>query len=265
MLLGHCHVGPPGHFRPLMEGAAEDAGTIEQLGRYLGELGFDRAVAFAPFRNWYDGDPNAWLIEAARGDARIVPWVTVNASGRAAVETLQEWVPRGARGVKFHPPIIQVAVNDPALADFYSLAEFWRVPVLFHAGPHGWRLDAYRPLKLDEVAQRHPKLPIIVEHLGGQGLVRETYAVMHNNPNVYGGLATCLPADATWHVAEAEIGDLIRAFGTERFLFGADFPYNAVETNRKAVAVLRGLGLPAADLSLILSGNLERLVEGVSL
>ena len=219
---------------------------------------------FAPFRIWFQGDPNAWLLDAVGGDSRLIPWVTVKEPGRPAVEMLQACVPQGARGVKFHPPIARIAVNDPSLADFYSLAEFWRVPVLYHAGPHGWNLEAYRPLKLDEVAQRHPKLPIIVEHLGGQGLVRETYAVMHNNRNVYGGLATCLPPEATWHVAGAEIKELIRAFGAERFVFGADFPYNGVEANRKAAEVLRGLDLPAADLSLILSGNLERLTEGVN-
>ena len=109
---------------------------------------------------------------------------------------LRRYVPLGARGVKFHPPVIKVPINDPSLAEFYSLAESWRLPVLFHTGPHGWQLSAYQPMRVDEVAQRHPKLPLIIEHLGGKAFVRETYAVMQNNRNVYGGLATCLPPDA---------------------------------------------------------------------
>ena len=52
-------------------------------------------------------------------------------------------------------------------------------------------------------------------------------------------------------------------FGAERFIFGADFPYNSVEENRKALEVLKGMGLSLSDVSLIVSGNLERLMSRV--
>ncbi|MEK7767466.1 MAG: amidohydrolase family protein, partial [bacterium] len=176
---------------------------------------------------------------------------------------LREAAGRGARGVKFHPPVVHLAINDPSLEKFYGVAEALRLPVLYHTGPHGWHLNRYNPLLVDEVAQRHPKLPLIIEHLGGEAFVHETFAVMQNNPNVYGGLATCLPADAGWRVPASRVRELIREFGADRFVFGADFPYNTVETNRRAVEVLKGLDLPHADVSLIVSGNLERLNEGV--
>lgn len=261
MILSHCHAGPPGYFRSLEAERTADEGTLEHLARYLGELGYARGAVFAPFKCWFPGDPNVWLLEAVRGDARFVPWVTVNETGAAAATALQAAIRLGARGVKFHPPVVKIAVNDPSLGEFYALAEDHRLPVLYHTGPHGWHLSRYNPLLVDDVAQRHPKLPLIVEHLGGAAFVHETYAVMQNNRNVYGGLATCLPDDASWHVPAERIAALIKEFGADRFVFGADFPYNSVETNRRALEVLKGMGLPHADVSLIASGNLDRVLE----
>lgn len=259
MILGHCHVGPPDYFDRLEGGRATHDATPAALGRYLGELGYEKAVVFAPFAEWFAGDPNAWLLDAVGGDDRFVPWMTLNRPGSAAAGELRRLAARGIRGVKFHPPVVRIAIDDPAVDEFYAVAESLRLPVLYHTGPHGWFLDRYRPLLVDRVAQKFPKLPLIIEHLGGRAFVQDTFAVMQNNRNVYAGLATCLPEGSSWHVPAPEVARLIAEFGADRFIFGADFPYNTVEENRKALAVLKGLGLPAADQGLILSGNLERL------
>jgi len=264
VILNHCHVGPPAYARRLEgEGTTLDF-SLEALGRYVGELGFDRAVVFAPFAQWFDGDPNAWLLDAVRGEPRFIPWVTINGTGPAAAAALAAALRAGARGVKFHPPVIRVAINDPGLEAFYGLAAEARVPVLYHTGTHGWYLNRYHPLLVDEVAQRHPKLPLIIEHLGGMPFLHETEAVLDNNPNVLAGLATCLPPDASWHVPADAVRRLVTGRGADRFVFGADFPYNPVEKNREAIRILGDLNLPAADLPLILSGNLERLDANVA-
>jgi hypothetical protein len=245
----------------MWDGLGPEDGTLEHLKRYIGELGFERAVVFAPFKRWFPGDPNGWTLDSVKGDARFIPFATLNEAGPGAAAMVRECAGRGARGIKFHPAIIRIPINDPALEDFYSAAEELRLPVIYHTGPHGWRLDFYRPALVDEVAQRHPKLPLVIEHLGGAGLCREAYAVMQNNPNVYGGLATCLTPDSTWFVPPEEIKLMLGQFGAERLVFGSDFPWTGVEMNRRAMEVLRGLGLPQADLSLVLSGNIERLVS----
>lgn len=237
-----------------------DDGTFEHLGAYLGETGFERAVVFAPFRQWFDGDPNRWLLDEVAGKEKFIPFITINDMASAAGD-LRAGAGRGARGVKFHPAITKIAVNDPGLDEFYSLAEELRVPVLIHTGPHGWFLSRYRPALVDEVARRYPRLPLVIEHLGGAGLARETFAVMQNSPNTYGGLATCLTADAGWFVPTEEVAFMVKKFGADRFIFGSDFPWNSAENTRKAMEVLRNLKLPRVDLELILSGNMERLAS----
>jgi len=274
MILGHCHVGPPDYFRRLESGGEPHDGSLARLGRYLGELGYERAVVFAPFAAWFEGQPNDWLLEAVKAERlarpegpgsgpRFIPWMTLNRPGHAAASELRRLAAGGIRGIKLHPPVVRIAIDDPALDESYAVAEALRLPILCHTGPHGWHLDRYRPLLVDRVAQKFPRLPLIIEHLGGQAFVQDTFAVMQNNRNVYAGLATCLPEASSWHVPSVDVARLVRTFGAERFVFGADFPYNSVEENRKALAVLQGLGLPPPELRLILSGNLERLNEAV--
>ena len=77
MMLGHCHLGPPGYVREMWDQCPERYGLPEQLRLYMGGLGFDRAVVFAPFQEWMDGDPNAWLLKTIKGDLRFVPWLTI--------------------------------------------------------------------------------------------------------------------------------------------------------------------------------------------
>jgi predicted TIM-barrel fold metal-dependent hydrolase len=259
MILGHCHVGPPGYFRKIWDRLGEEDGTLEKLDGYLAALGFDRAVVFAPFQRWSDGDPNRWLLDSVRGNRRLIPWATVNEGGRAAVDMILACAQLGARGIKFHPPIIEIAVDDPGLEEFYGLAERMRMPILYHMGPHGWNLDSYRPIRVDAVAGSHPDLPLIVEHLGGAGFAGETMDLMKRHRNVFGGLTTCLPATATWHVPPDTVRGMIRELGPERFMFGSDFPYNSTVENLAALAVLDGFGLSPADRALVLSGNLERI------
>jgi len=263
LILGHCHVGPPGYFVRFGGLKDQQAGTIEHLKTYLGEIGFEKAVVFAPSMTGFNGDPNAWLVEAVSGDSRFIPWLMVQSPGRESVEMMKAGLGGGVKGIKFHPPVSRMAINDPMLEQFYRSAELSRLPILYHTGPHGWNLEKYRPILIDRVAQRHPRLPLIIEHLGGAGFARETYAVMQNNANCFGGLATCLTEESTWHVPLDEIKRMIMKFGAERFIFGADFPYNSVEENRKALEVLKGMGLSLSDVSLIVSGNLERLMSRV--
>ena len=200
-----------------------------------------------------------WLARTALSLSLLL---TINEAS-TALDALRRGARQGARGVKFHPAITKTAINDPDLEGFYSLAEELRMPIVVHTGPHGWFLSKYRPILIDEVAHRHPQLPLVIEHLGGAGLSRETLAVMQNSPNIYGGLATCLTEDAGWFVPTEEIAFMVRKFGADRFIFGSDFPWNKAENTRRALEVLGGLKLPPVDLDLIRSGNMERLVSSV--
>jgi predicted TIM-barrel fold metal-dependent hydrolase len=261
MILNHCHVGPTGYFQKLMGKNGEwDDGSLKKLAGVLPQIGYDRAVVFAPFQLWFEGDPNAWLLEHVKGDPRFVPWVCIN-QAEGAAEMLAKAIQAGAKGIKFHPPIIELAPDDPRLDAFYGLAESRSLPILYHAGPHGWDLDRYRPSRLGKVAAKFPKLAIICEHLGGAEFCEETWQVMEKHEKVMGGLASCLPQDATWHVPNAALKAALKRFGPSRFVFGMDFPYNSLDYTRTCLQVLDDLIPSPEDRRLVLSGNLEGLLE----
>jgi hypothetical protein len=70
-----------------------------------------------------------------------------------------------------------VAPNDPTLEPYFSLAEEHDVPVLIHTlgiGPYlpSFRSAAGRPLLLEDVLVRHPRLRLFVENAGYPSEIR---------------------------------------------------------------------------------------------
>jgi predicted TIM-barrel fold metal-dependent hydrolase len=263
VILNHCHAGPTAYFKRLSGGKGKEDGSKKKLLAYLKALGYERAVVFAPFKAYFKEDPNAWVLKEFGGDPRFVPWATLNERGLEAASMLSRLGPGQIKGVKWHPPITKIGLDDRELRQFFSLAEYWRLPIVIHTGPHGWDPERYSPKLVTSIARRHPKLPLIIEHLGGQKLASETWRVMELRPNVFGGLTSCLLEEATWHVPAKEIASKIREFGASRFIFGADFPYNSASYNLRSIQVLKSMDLPPSDLELILSGNLEGLLRRV--
>ncbi len=256
MILNHCHVMPEGTFRkdnPL-------EGSIARLKIWMRDLGFEKAVAFAPFASQMKGDPNQWLLDALAGDKTIYPYATINPSDPDAPDRLRHFVSRGFTGAKIHPPIFKIQINDPDIDPFFQTAEELRIPVQFHTGVHGWFLRKYEPILIDDLAQRHPKLPIIIGHVGGCAFFDQALAVLQNNRNTYAELAQTRREEVPWHLSAERIRLLLRYIGPGRIIYGADYPYNDLGILRDDVAWIRGWGLSAQEEAGILGGNLARLL-----
>ncbi|MEW6354855.1 MAG: amidohydrolase family protein [Planctomycetota bacterium] len=257
MILNHCHVMP--------EGVKKDEpswGTILVLKRWMAELGFEKAIAFAPFYYQMKADPNEWLHEAIEDEPDLIGYATINPKDEGAAEKLRAHVKRGFRGAKFHPPIFKAQINDPEIDDFYSVAEEMGIPIQFHTGVHGWFIRKYEPILLDDVAQAHPNLPIIIGHVGGTAFFDQALAVLQNNRNCYAELAQTRRESVAWHLSRERIKTLLRTIGPSRLIYGADYPYNDVQIIRDDVEWIRGWGLKEEDTQKILGGNIAQLIGG---
>jgi predicted TIM-barrel fold metal-dependent hydrolase len=257
MILNHCHVMPEGTFKkddPL-------EGSIARLKVWMQELGFEKAVAFAPFYYQMKSDPNQWLLDALAGETSICGYATINPSEPDAPDRLQRFVAGGFVGAKVHPPIFKIRIDDPAIDPFFQVAEELRIPVQFHTGVHGWLLRKYEPILLDDLAQQHPKLPIIIGHVGGAAFFDQALAVLQNNRNTYAELAQTRRAEVAWHLSPDRIKTLLRYVGPDRIIYGADYPYNNLDVLRDDVAWVRSWGLPRDAEEKILGGTLARLIE----
>ena len=257
MILNHCHVMPEGTFSktdPL-------EGSIARLKVWMNELGFEKAVAFAPFASQMKSDPNQWLLDALAGQKAIYGYATINPADPDAPERLRHFVSRGFVGAKLHPPIFRIQINDPAIDPFFQVAEELGIPVQFHTGVHGWFIRKYEPILLDDLAQRHPKLPIIIGHVGGIAFFDQALAVLQNNRNTYAEVAQTRREEVAWHISPDRIKLLLRHIGPSRIIYGADYPYNNVAILRDDLAWIRSWGLCAEDEAKILGGNLAKLIQ----
>lgn len=271
MFLNHCHVFPEGAFPD-----DPKKGTLPELDRFMQECGIDGAVAFAPFwgprtKECLAGEEiNAWLHRMLRDYPRIHGAAAICPTQANACELLDEYVGKGFVGVKTHPPAMRFRIDDPAGDAFYALAAELGVFVLFHTGVHGGCLSDYQPLLIDNIMHRHPRLNVIIEHMGasggvGRGFFDQALAVIFNhsprwsNRGVYAGLTGLAKPQHRDKVA-----DTIVEAGAERCVFGLDWPH--MDSHRAAIArfeselaVIRSLQLSASQHEAVFGGTLHAL------
>jgi len=199
--------------------------SVEQLVPMMDEAGVDRAVIVPPSR---EGDRNDCAIEAVRrypGRFAIMGRIPVNDPNVAKL--LPDWKKQpGMAGIRltFHPPQWHW-LSDASVEWFWPLAEKYGLPVMFCGAPMQ---------HFAKVAQRHPQLAMIADHLGVTGdivkqgklteAVKET-AALANYPNVSVKLST-----TPFHSSESypfrdmaeHIRRLFDAYGPHRCYWGTD-------------------------------------------
>lgn len=122
-------------------------------------------------------------------------------------------------------------------------------------------MKKYRPILLDEVANNHPILPIIIEHVREYTFFYEALAVLQNNKNCYAGIAQTRRKDIPWYLPPERLNILIEMVGAERIIYGADFPWNNCEGIRTDIEAINNLGISSEKKENILGGNLTRLIK----
>lgn len=154
----------------------------------------------------------------------------------------------GLKGIKLHPDFQQFNADDPKAFPIYRAAE-GRLPILIHAGDS--RYDFSSPKRIYRVMERFPKLTLIAAHLGGWTKWDEASEVLAGS-GIYTDISSCLYA-----MPPERAEELIRKFGTDRVMFGTDYPmWNAVEELER----FRRLSLTPEEQQDILYNNAARLL-----
>jgi len=271
LFYNHCHVFPEGAFPEQPE-----LGTLPELDRFMKECGIDKVIAFAPFwgprtKECLAGEEiNAWLHRSIRDYPGIYGAAAVSPKDPNACELVEEYVGKGFVGVKTHPPVMGFRIDEPACDDFYALASELGVFVLFHTGVHGGRLADYQPLLIDNIMARHPRLKVIIEHMGasggiGRGFFDQALAVVYNHSprwsdrGVYAGLTGLAKPQHRQLVA-----DTIQEAGAKRCVFGLDWPHMnghlpAIARYEAELAVLRSVGMSPDQEADVFGGTLAEL------
>jgi len=166
------------------------------------------------------------LKKAHHDDSRVIPFTGVDFDQIEGFEQrLRSDVSRGAKGMKIHPIIQNVSPIDQRMFDVLDEFAQYDLPILFHTGRvtyYFWEEKAkenvdYGNMELLErmIAGNRARTKIILGHAGMSEL-DYVLAKMPQHPNVY--------VDTTFQ-HPLRIRSLIKAFGSERVLFGSDWPY----------------------------------------
>src|SRR5690606_40210012 len=150
-------------------------------------------------------------------------------AGAAATHAIRDL---GLHGFKLAPTYQGFHPWCDEAQDVYEVAETYDVPIMYHQGAAFAAesiLDDARPALLDRVLRDHPRLKMIVAHLG-QPWCEEVIQLMRKHPNVW----TDASARYTrpWQMFNA-LTIAVEYRVHDRILFGSDFP---TQTPREAEA-----------------------------
>ena len=249
---------------------------MEYLERSMVENGIDAAIALAAYFPRKTGSiTNEQILSLTKNYNNVVVFGSLDAENnlQKGVSGLEKLLMKDEIvGIKLYPGYQFVYPNDKKLDEVYELAEKFKVPVMFHSGlayksPGGIRFS--RPIYFDDVADKFSELKIIISHLGDPS-IKEATAVAHKNPNVYldfSGLVSNTTKNQQrsekWkrkneeYIIETIANVMIDLMGTEKIIFGTDWPISSHESYLSLVDSLEErLDLDSKEKRQILSENI---------
>jgi len=245
----HTHIYPPAiaekatqsirDFYDLAGGPAH--GTAEELLRIGKETGIDRFVIL-PVSQRPDRvrSINRFTVEQAAKHDAFVPFGTIHAAMEDLTGEVAFIREHQLKGIKIHPDIQGFDIDDARLYPLYEEIE-GKLPMMIHMGDKH-HLHS-RPEKLRRVLLDFPKLQCVGAHFGGYSMYDIAYENLHDQNCIF-DLSSSL-----MFLKKEDARRLIRAYGTERIVFGTDYPlwHPAEELNR-----FLELGLTAEETDQIL-------------
>jgi uncharacterized protein len=182
------------------------------------------------------------------------------ADDRAALDEIDRVAAAGAAWLKLHPNTQQFDVADPAVVAVVKRATEKGLPILFDAYSP-W--DANQPGKFVNLAMAVPEAKLILAHAHGPGFSQLlVYDIVGRYPwwqrNVWIDISVTGPMLAGGPFAE-QFAWVLRKVGTDRVIFGSDYPIDDPMTAARAVA---DLGFTVAEQAAILHDNAESLLIG---
>ncbi len=254
----HCHIYPPKIAAAAVRGtdtfydlhSVYDGTTTDLLAR--GEAaGFDRfivqSVATTPHQVKSINEFIAAEVNA--GGGRMTGLGTLHPDSRDIAGDIAHLRELGLRGVKLHPDIQQFKIDDYRCLKIYELCEREGLPILLHTGDS--RFDYSNPNRLLPVMQIYSGLTVVGAHLGGWSVWDEAVSKLAGLPNLYVDTCSCFA-----FMDRQKVKDIILAYGTDRVLFGTDYPMWPMEDEVEALLSLR---LSEEDNRKILAENAEKV------
>jgi len=251
----HCLLGPDVRWRP------PSPTTVPELLRVMDRFGIGQALVSDSLAR--SADPalgNAAVAQAAADQPRLVPaWVLLpTATGETppADRLVDEMRQAGVRAAFLCPRTYGHGLEDWEVDDLLEPLAEAGVPVFLdpERGVPGWGY-AYDTDSMDvdaavRLAQRHPKLPVVMTAFRFRETHRRVCRAMQATPNLY------MELSGWWFYKNVEL--LVELVGPERLLFGTRLPVHDPAATK---AVVQYADVPQDAVRRIAGGNLRRLIS----
>lgn len=253
----HCHIYPD----KIAEKASESTGhfyglpmcyhgTAAQMLKEREKAGITHSVVFSvATKPSQVRSINAFLADEAAKNPTLAALGASHPDSGDIPGDIQNVLELGFKGIKLHPDIQGVAIDDPRCDEIYRLCEENGLIALIHMGDP--RYDLSHPDRLVKILDRYPGLKVVGAHFGGWGIWKYAAERLTKYQNL---IVDCSSTMA--FMTPDETLSLIRSYGAERVLFGTDYPMWDFELEMQRFNALR---LNDDERELILYKNAEKL------
>ena len=128
-------------------------------------------------------------------------------------------VPLGLKGVKIHPDIQAVDINDPRLLPLYEILQAREMPLYLHMGDDRPQYRYSTADKLLDVMKQFPHLSVVAAHFGGYKAFNEAVPMLAGHENIRYDTSSSL-----WLMTPERAVEIIGTLGAENVMFGTDYP-----------------------------------------
>lgn len=159
----------------------------------------------------------------------------------------------GLTGVKIHPDIQGVDIDDKKLLPLYEIMEAKGMKLYLHMGDDRPQYRFSTADKLVNVMNNFPRLSVVAAHLGGYKAYDYAVPMLAGRDNLMYDTSSSL-----WVISAEKAEKIIRTLGVENVMFGTDYP---VKNITDEIPLFMKINLTDAEREDILWNNAARYFE----
>jgi predicted TIM-barrel fold metal-dependent hydrolase len=202
-------------------------------------------------------DYNDYLCRSARDDGRMEPVIAADGSLNTDFmiqEILTKIQNYRIKIIKIHPAVNGMSPEHKGYEPIFELAQDKGITVISHGGLSGEDPEGKycSPKNFENILRMFPKLRIIIAHLAYPH-IDDLLKLAEKFDNLYTDVSFVMRNSP---LSDDEFIEIISKFGTERILFGSDFPWSDPEAD---VERLFRLKLNEKELDLIARQNAVKI------
>lgn len=207
----HCHMGYWANFNVPRADAAGMVAAMDRLGIRACVAAHHASIG-PDFR--FGNDEVLKAMTDFPG--RIYGYATVNPNyPEEMTGEIERCISAGMVGIKLHPEMHKVAVDDEKYRPAWEYANEHSLPILSHTGTAG-----LNPIKsFEKLADTYPNAKVILGHAGfGSEGARQSIEAGKKCPNIYPEITGSV-------IVYGTLERMVRELGADRVLFGTDLPF----------------------------------------